>query len=97
MDEGVADWAEPLRRLSRTALAVVALCVGGLLVTGAVVGRYDRRALLTWSAVAVAGWLLAALLILLRHAFAAMLRVGERGERLGSDDVGLLPRRRPRR
>jgi hypothetical protein len=96
MDESVADWTVPLRRLRWLALWVLVLCVGGVIVTGAVVGHYDRRALLTWSAVAVVGWLLAALVLLLGHAFGAMLRVGERGERLGSDDVGLLPRRPPR-
>lgn len=98
MDEPrLVDWRSLGRRVGRVVVVVAVLAVLGAAVTVLVDG-WSVRVPLAWAFLAVAGVLVAAVVLVAGSALRGMLRAGERGERLAGEDVGVIPpqlRRRP--
>lgn len=90
---GLVDWARTGRRV-RTSVVVL---TGGVLVAWVVLslvgGGFDPNTLGGLVGLAVAGLFVIELVVVGGAALRGMLRAGERGERLSSRGVGLLPPR----
>lgn len=90
---GLVDWGRTGRRV-RTSVVVL---TGGVLVVWAVLslvgGGFDPGTLGGLIGLAMAGMFVIELVVIGGAALRGMLRAGERGERLSSRGVGLLPPR----
>lgn len=95
----LVDWVVTARRVGRSALVLLALALAAWMVRAVVVGRWSFGDLGNLVGLALAASVVTALVVVGGSALRGMLRAGERGERLSSADVGLLPpvRRRRRR
>lgn len=98
-DPVLVDWPRAGRRLARSAVVLSILGVTGWIATSIVTGHWRVSTVGNWMGLVIAGMLLVELWVVGGSALRGMLRAGERGERLSSRDVGLLPpqARKPRR
>lgn len=87
---GLIDWGRLARRLGVVAGVWTGIAVAGALITLTVA---DRAATGLWLGVGAVGLGVTGVAVVARSAFVGMLRAGDRGERLASDDVGLTPSR----
>ena len=87
----LVDWVATARRVGRSAVVLVVLAVAGWAVRAAVVDAWSWSHLGNWLGLALGGIFVVELLVVGGSALRGMLRAGERGERLASHDVGLLP------
>lgn len=90
-DTPLVDWAVTARRVGRSAAVLVALAVVAWVVRAAIVDAWTWSHLGNWLGLALAGIFVVELFVVGGSALRGMLRAGERGERLASHDVGLLP------
>jgi hypothetical protein len=93
------DWSRLGRRMAVVALGWVLVIALGAAVTAALAGL-TRGALLLWLGLGAVGLVASAITLIAASAVGGMVRAGDRGQRLSSDDVGLSPpqvRRRARR
>jgi uncharacterized BrkB/YihY/UPF0761 family membrane protein len=90
-------WDRIGRRMGITAAVAVGLALVGWLVTGLASGGPSLGSLGGWIGLAVAVMFVAEVVFVGGAAVRAMLRAGERGERLARGDVSLLPPQLTRR
>ncbi|MBY5164310.1 hypothetical protein [Salsipaludibacter albus] len=90
-DTPLVDWAITARRVGRSAVVLVALAVVAWVVRAAIVDAWTWSHLGNWLGLALGGIFVVELFVVGGSALRGMLRAGERGERLASHDVGLLP------
>jgi len=88
---GLVDHAAVGRRLRRSFLLLVSATLLAWLVAGLFAGQLEASRLVELVGVAVLLALLIEVVIVGGAAVAGALRAGERGERLSSDDVRLVP------
>jgi len=88
---GLVDHAAVGRRLRRSFLLLVAATFAAWIVAGLFAGGLESSRLIELLGVAVLLALLIEIVIVGGAAIAGALRAGERGERLSSDDVRLVP------
>lgn len=87
----LVDFAGTARRIRRSVLVLGALGVVGWVVVGLATGGPDPRDLGAWAGLVLAGMFVVELVVVGGSALRGMLRAGDRGERLASGDVSLLP------
>lgn len=91
MTEPIVDWT----RLGRTVVALVVgwvvVTVVGLAVSAGLVGGLDGAVVLLWIGLGTAGLVATLVVAIAVSAMRGVLRVGDRGQRLAGDDVGLTP------
>lgn len=92
----LVDWRGTAVRIRRSALVLGTLVVVGWLVGGLLGDGLTLRALGGWFGLGMTLLFVAEVVVVGGAALRGMLRAGEAGERLASDDVGLLPRFRRR-
>lgn len=85
------DWARIGRRVGWSAAALGAVAVLAWLVIGVSTGGPDLGDLGGYLGLALAGMFVVELVVVGGAAVGALLRAGERGDRLAQGDVGLLP------
>lgn len=85
------DWARIGRRIGWSAAALGTLAVATWLVVGLASGGPALADLGGYLGLAAGGMFVAELVVVGGAAVRALLRAGERGERLAQRDVGLLP------
>lgn len=85
------DWARIGRRVGWSAAVLLLLSVLAWLGIGLATGGPDLGDLGGYLGLAAAGMFVAELVFVGGAALRAMVRAGERGERLAGGDVGLLP------
>lgn len=93
---GLVDWGRAGRRVRAGALALAAAVLVGWVVLSLAGDGFSGRTLGGLVGLALALLFLVELVVVGGAALRGMLRAGERGERLASDGVGLLPPRVPR-
>lgn len=89
--EPLIDWARLGRRVGITAAVLGGLSVVLWLVTGVAGDGVRLSGLFAWIGGALLAMFVAEVVIVGGSAVRAMLRAGERGERLARGDVGMLP------
>lgn len=90
-------WGRVGRRMGVTAAVAVGIALAGWIVAGVVGDGPTLRSLGGWVGLAVAIMFVAEVVFVGGAAIRGMLRAGERGERLASGDVSLLPPQLTRR
>lgn len=96
----VVDWARMGRRLRRNALAIAAAVLGAWIALGVARGGLDGATLGELVGYGLAAMFVVEVVVVGGGAARALLRAGERGDRLAGGDVSLAPpqlRRRRRR
>ncbi len=93
----LVDWVVTARRVGRSSAVLLGLALLGWVVRAAIVDAWSWSHLGNWLGLALAGIFVVELFVVGGSALRGMLRAGERGERLASHDVGLLPPIRRRR
>ncbi len=88
---GILDWARTARRLGRVLLSLAALVVSVLVVVSLQRGGLALGLLGELIGLALLAAFVIEVVVVGGSALRAMLTAGERGERLASQDVGLLP------
>lgn len=88
---GIVDWARTARRLRRTLFGLFGLVVAGFVVLSAARGRVEPLLLGELIGLALLVAFAIEVVVVGGAALRGMLAAGERGERLASQDVGLLP------
>jgi len=88
---GIVDWARTARRLRRTLFGLLGLVAGSFVVLSAADGRLDPLLLAELIGLALLVAFAIEVVVVGGAALRGMLAAGERGERLASQDVGLLP------
>jgi hypothetical protein len=88
---GIVDWARTARRLRRTLFGLFGLVVAAFAVLTAARGRVDPLLLAELVGLALLVAFAIEVVVVGGAALRGMLAAGERGERLASEDVGLLP------
>lgn len=88
---GIVDWAGTARRLRRTLLGLFVVVVVGFAVLSAARGRLEALLLAELVGLALLAAFAIEVVVVGGAALRGMLTAGERGERLSSQDVGLLP------
>lgn len=89
----IVDWARTGRRIRVSAVAVATLVVVAWLVTGLLGDGLRLADLGDWVGLGLGVMVLVELVVVGGAAVRAERRAAVRGERLGSEDVGLLPPR----
>lgn len=92
----LVDWGRTARRMRASSLILTGVVLSGWLVTGLLGDGLTAKALSAWVGAGLGALFVVELVVVGGSALRGMLRAGERGERLASDDVGLLPPRRRR-
>ncbi|MFO7777531.1 MAG: hypothetical protein R6V28_04180 [Nitriliruptoraceae bacterium] len=87
----IVDWAWTARRLRRTLLGLSVVVVASFIVLSAARGAVDPRLLAELVGLALLVAFAIEVVVVGGAALKGMLAAGERGERLASQDVGLLP------
>jgi hypothetical protein len=87
----LVDWRRTGQRIRRSAVLISAAAVLAWLVVGFVTGRPRVGDLGTYVFFAIAAMIVVEFVVVGGSALRGMLRAGERGERLASGDVMLLP------
>ena len=95
--QGLVDFGRAARRIRSSAVTLGVLAVVGWLVTGLVTDGVAVADLGTWIGLALVGMFVVEVVVVGGSALRAMLRAGDRGERLAGGDVGLLPPQLTRR
>ena len=90
---GLVDWGRTGRRMRASAVVLTAAVLVGWLVWSLLGAGFDAGTLGGLVGLAFAVLFLVELVVVGGAALRGMLRAGERGERLASDGVGLLPPR----
>ena len=90
---GLVDWGRTGRRVRTSVLVLTAVVLGLWTVLSLLGGGFELRTLGGLVGLALALLFLVELVVVGGAALRGMLRAGERGERLSSGDVGLLPPR----
>lgn len=90
-DAPLLDWARVGRRIGWSAAALGTLAVVAWLVVGLASGGPSLGELGGYLGLAAGGLFVAEVVVVGGAAVRALLRAGERGERLAQRDVGLLP------
>lgn len=85
------DWHAVWRRLVRVLVLVAAVAVLGVAVSWGLTGELTRAGVLLWLGISALLLVVGTVLVVSVSAWRGMLRAGDRGERLGGGDVGLLP------
>jgi hypothetical protein len=88
---GLVDYIRTARRMRTSALVLGVVALVGWLVTGIATGGLTGGSLGAWLAMVVLGMFIVEVVVVGGSALRGMLRAGDRGERLASGDVGLLP------
>jgi hypothetical protein len=88
---GIVDWHRTGRRLRRQAVVIVGLVAVAWLVLGVAGGGLTLRSLAELFGLGVLVAIAGEVLIVGGAALRGMLQAGERGDRLSSSDVSLLP------
>lgn len=88
---GIVDWVGTARRLRRTLVGLFGLVVVGFAVLSAARGRVEPLLLAELVGLALLVAFAIEVVVVGGAALKGMLAAGERGERLSSQDVGLLP------
>ena len=87
----LVDFRATARRIRRSALIIGGLVLVSWLVSGLIRGSLDVGDLPEWGLVGVVVMFVVEVVVVGGSALRGMLRAGERGERLSSDDVALVP------
>lgn len=87
----IVDWAWTARRLRRTLFGLSVVVVTSFVVLSAARGQVDPRLLAELVGLALLVAFAIEVVVVGGAALKGMLTAGERGERLSSQDVGLLP------
>jgi hypothetical protein len=87
----IVDWTRTIRRLRRTLFGLFGVVVAAFAVLSAARGRIDPLLLAELVGLALLVAFAVEVVVVGGAAFKGMLAAGERGERLASQDVGLLP------
>lgn len=95
-EQGLVDWARTGRRVRATAAVVAVLVVVGWLVAGLLGDGVRLADLGDWTGLGLGIVVVSEVVVVGRAAVRAERRAAVRGERLGSEDIGLLPPRLPR-
>lgn len=95
-EDGIVDWTRTGRRVRTTAAVVAVVVVVAWLVTGLVGDGIRLADLGDWVGLGLGVVVVGEVLVVGTAAVRAERRAAVRGERLGSDDIGLLPPRIPR-
>lgn len=85
------DWRRIRRRLPRVGLLATATTVLGVAVSWGLMGGLSVTAGWLWVGIGALLLIVGAVLVVSVSAMRGMLRAGDRGERLASGDVGVLP------
>lgn len=90
-DPPIVDFSRAARRLRRSALLLGSMALTGWVATGLAAGRPDVSDLGAWGGLALLGMFVVEVVVVGGSALRGMVNAGDRGERLASGDVGLLP------
>ena len=93
----LVDWGRVGRRVGVTAAVLTALAIVAWIVSGLAGDGLSVRSLGNWVGLALGLLFIAEVVLIGGAALRGLLRAGERGERLASGDVGILPPQLTRR
>ena len=89
-DQALLDFAKLVRRLFWIAVVLAAVAVAGAVIQGLVAGL-TFGVLVQWGALYAVAVVVVGAITIAVHALRGAGRARQRGERLSSDDVGLIP------